>query len=464
MKSLLLLLTLLSLSLPAAARMGGPAEQQAASRPARDLVQIRDSGELRVLVNQSRNTYASVRGQPVGIENLRLDAFVAFLNQPRGGSTRSVKLKLIPLPKAQLLAAMQRGEGDLLVAGEVLEVPEGSALVASQAIAQQVPMVFVTRQGQRRYQRIEQLSGRMLVLPYGSAALPAIIRINQQLRERKLAPLMVKWADQSLATEDVLEMVSAGIYRLAVVELPLAQRWATVLPGLRVERQLEVDRQGELNWQVQRNAPVMLSSVNFFLRNYKSSTSVDKAFKSAYRKQYKVHNPLSVSAQRRLEKVRPVLQKYAGEQQLDWLLLAAVAYKESSLNPAARGQHGATGLMQVTPVAARAVGVGNIDKLESNVQASAMYMARIRRNFFSNPQIAERERMAFILAGYNMGPQRVENLRIEARQRGLNANQWFFQVERVAAEKYGLQTATYVSSLNKYYQAFADQRDFLEPR
>ena len=77
------------------------------------------------------------------------------------------------------------------------------------------------------------------------------------------------------------------------------------------------------------------------------------------------------------------------KQELDWLQLAAVAYKESTLNPAARGASGATGLMQITPAAARSVGVGNIQVLDNNVLAATRYMARIRREFFASRQIGD---------------------------------------------------------------------------
>ena len=36
--------------------------------------------------------------------------------------------------------------------------------------------------------------------------------------------------------------------------------------------------------------------------------------------------------------------------------------------------------MQITPAAARSVGVSNINVLDNNVQASAKYLALIRRN------------------------------------------------------------------------------------
>lgn len=103
---------------------------------------------------------------------------------------------------------------------------------------------------------------------------------------------------------------------------------------------------------------------------------------------------------------------------MDWLALAAVAYKESHLNPKARGSGGASGLMQITPAAARSVGVGNVHDKDSNVLAASRYLTKIRTQFFSSKHLDERERLAFTLAAYNMGPERVQNLRTQARRRG----------------------------------------------
>ena len=132
------------------------------------------------------------------------------------------------------------------------------------------------------------------------------------------------------------------------------------------------------------------------------------------------------------------------------------------LNPAARGAGGAHGLMQMTPGAAQRVGVSDINSVDGNVQASARYLALIRRKFFASNQLNERERMAFVLAAYNLGPERVQAMRAEARRRGLNHNQWFFQVERVALEQVGMGPVSYVNSVNKYFLAFDRERETLE--
>ncbi len=458
---LALCLTLL-LPLPAMARLAGPSETQAAGK-VRDLAEIRSSRVLRVLVNQSRNSSGEVQGQAIGVEYHRLRSFEQYLNgHARDG--QEISLKIIPKAKDQLLGALQRGEGDLVAPGELLEAQPGHAVSSSDPIVSNVPLLLVGIKGERRYTRIEQLSGKTLTLTTGSAAGDAVSQINQKLALHKLAPIKVEWVDPSLAVEDVLEMVQGGIFHLTIVEQPIAERWSKILPKLRFDRQLKISEPGEEHWFVRRDASMLRASIDHFLKTYKTPADQDVAFLRIYRRQYQVHYPLARADRQRLEKLRPVLQKHAGEQGMDWLNLAALAFKESALQPSARSGSGPTGLMQITPSAAQRVGINNIQSLDSNVQAGAKYLAMIRRKFFSSPKLNERERMAFVLAAYNMGPERVQGMRSEARRRGLNPNQWFFQVERIAMEQVGMGAVSYVNSVNKYYLAFDRERGSLEPQ
>ncbi len=460
-RALLLLLCCL-LAVPAQARLTSLGQSAPTITHQRDLAQIRKSGELRVLVNQSRNSSGEIKGQAVGVEYHRLQALQQYLNRnARDG--RTLKLKIIPRAKDQLLTALQKGEGDLVAPGELLDVHPGLNISASTPIRRDVPIVIVGNVRNRHYRRLDDMSGRSLTLPRGSAAAEALREVNQRLATRQKAPITVEWADTSLAVEDVLEMVQAGIYPWTAVELPIAERWIKVMPKLRIERSLELANKGDMSWYTRRDASMLRASVDRFLGDYNAPDDLDAVFQRVYRRSYKVHNPLGQNDLRRLEKVRPVLQKHGEQQNLDWLQLAAVAYKESTLNPAARGASGATGLMQVTPVAARSVGVSNFQALDGNVLAASRYMAQIRREFFASRQIADSDRRAFILAAYNMGPQRVQSMRAEARRRGLNPNQWFFQVERIAMEQIGMGVPNYVNSVNKYYLAYDRERDQLEP-
>ena len=57
-------------------------------------------------------------------------------------------------------------------------------------------------------------------------------------------------------------------------------------------------------------------------------------------------------------------------------------------------------------------------------------------------------------ASYNAGPARIRQLRREAEKRGLDPNIWFGNVERVASERIGRETVTYVNNIYKYYVAY----------
>jgi len=428
----------------------------------RDLTQIRSSQVLRVLVNQSRNSSALIKGERVGTESQRLHALERFLTDT--GSGRTLRLQMIPKAKGQLIAALLRGEGDLVAPGELLSVPRSAAITASDPVLKSVPLVLVGHKGQRRYQRVEQLAGKTLALPAGSAAGEVIVALNQRLVARRLAPVSIEWADPSLAVEDVLEMVQAGIYPLTVVEQPIAERWARVWPSLRIDRRVPLGSPAHLNWYMRTDAPQLKASIDRFLAGYRTPANADLSLIKAYKGQAMLHYPLASADRSRLEQLRPALQRHAREQQMDWLNLAALAFKESRLNPSARGASGATGLLQITPAAARRVGVGSIRSVDDNVQAAARYLALIRRQFFSSPRLNERERMAFTLAGYAMGPERVQAMRNEARRQGLNPDQWFFQTERIALEQVGMGGVRHVNTVNKYYLALERERSSLEQR
>ncbi|HCV40542.1 MAG TPA: lytic transglycosylase F [Pseudomonas sp.] len=462
LRYLLTLMLMLGLTAvgPAYARLPGP-QQHVPVNSARDLQQIRSTKVLRVLVNQSRNSSGEIKGEPVGIEYYRLRGLEHYLNA-RAGDGQQISLKIIPRAKEQLLGALQRGEGDLAAPGELLDPALTGGVNSSAPVLDQVPLLLVGRKGDRSYTRAEQLSGRTVALTSASAAGAVIQQLNQQLALRKRAPIKIEWVDATLAVEDVLEMVQAGIYPLTMVERPIAQRWARVMPNLRLDTRVQLGQAQAMRWYVRRDATMLLATVDRFLQGYHAPENQDAAFERIYRRQYRVHNPLAGKDRQRLNSLRPVLQKHAEAQQIDWLNLAALAFKESTLNPAARGSGGAHGLMQITPSAAQRVGVSDTGSVDGNVQASARYLALIRRKFFASPQINERERMAFVLAAYNLGPERVQAMRAEARKRGLNGNQWFFQTERIAMEQVGMGPVNFVNSVNKYFLAFSRERTALE--
>jgi membrane-bound lytic murein transglycosylase MltF len=79
--------------------------------------------------------------------------------------------------------------------------------------------------------------------------------------------------------------------------------------------------------------------------------------------------------------------------------------------------------------------------------------------------MTELDKGLFAFAAYNAGPGRVRSLRQEAATRGLDPDVWFNNVERIAAERIGRETVTYVSNIYKYYVAYLlVQGEYLQRR
>jgi membrane-bound lytic murein transglycosylase MltF len=134
--------------------------------------------------------------------------------------------------------------------------------------------------------------------------------------------------------------------------------------------------------------------------------------------------------------------------------MAAQGYQESRLDHSARSHVGAIGVMQVMPATGTELRVGDIKKLEPNIHAGVKYIRSLVDRYYAKEPMDDLDKMLFAFAAYNAGPGRLRQLRREAQERGLDRNVWFNNVERIASERIGRETVTYVSNIFKYYVTY----------
>jgi len=151
-----------------------------------------------------------------------------------------------------------------------------------------------------------------------------------------------------------------------------------------------------------------------------------------------------------------LFQKYAGQYDFDWLMIAAQAYQESGLDQGVRSPVGAIGVMQVMPTTARSreVNIPDIEKVDRNIHAGVKYMRFMMDEYFKDAPMDQVNKGLFAFACYNAGPNRIARLQREAAAAGLDPNKWFHNVEIIVAKRVGRETVTYVSNIYKYYLAF----------
>ena len=106
-------------------------------------------------------------------------------------------------------------------------------------------------------------------------------------------------------------------------------------------------------------------------------------------------------------------------------------YQESRFDPNVTSWVGAKGLMQVMPRRAQELKVADVVQPDTGILAGTKLMARYSA-LFNNPEIKAKDRIRFALASYNCGSGHVYDARQLAKERGLDPNKWFGNVEKAA--------------------------------
>ena len=251
-------------------------------------------------------------------------------------------------------------------------------------------------------------------------------------------------------------MPACSIARSSIVRSPTRQ--AQVLPGLDSRPNLKINSGGQLALAVRPNNPQLLASVNAFVRGHRRGTTIgNMLFTRYFRNARWLTNPMSGEQRRRRDALEKLFRNYGKEYGFDWLLLAAMAYQESAFDPNARSDAGEIGIMQVLPATAIEMGLGsNLVDPNENIHAAAKYLAKLRDTYFNDPALEPAARNDFILAAYNAGPGNVKNWRTIAAARGMDANRWRENVERISLEMIGEQTYRYVRNIEKYYLIYTE--------
>jgi membrane-bound lytic murein transglycosylase MltF len=421
-----------------------------------DLPQIIERRQLRVLVSYSLSNYFLDLGTEHGFEYELLSKYGEELNQGRSLSKRIV-VAFIPVPLENLLDELRAGRGDVAAGGLTITDRRQKLVTFTKPYIPDVREIVVSGPGAPPIKTLDDLSGRKVWVRAGSSYADHLRSLSTRLTASGASPIEVIEAPDSLATEDILEMVNSGIFKLTVADQHIATPWAGVLTDLQVHENLAVHSGGSIAWAVRKNNPELRASLDAFIGKHKKGTLLGNILFNRYFKGSKwIANPIIEDHQERLEQLREVFQKYGKMYGFDWLALGAVGFQESRLDQSRRSKAGAVGIMQMKPSTAadKNVAVTPIDTVDKNVHAGAKYLAFLRDRYFSDPEIPGPDRFDFTLAAYNAGPSRIIGLRREAAEKGYNPNIWFSNVEIVAAARVGSETVRYVANINKYYMAY----------
>jgi len=407
---------------------------------------------IRVAVTFNRTHYFIDKGQERGITYEALKSFENDLNTDLKTGNLKVHVVIVPMSRDQLYPALSTGKVDL-VAAMVTVRPELEKLVAfSEPTRTDVSQVVVTGPGAPPIATVDDLAGQEVFVRKPSAYYDTVTRLNEQLKVRGKPAAVIDEAPDVLEDDDVLEMVNAGLAPITVVDDYLAEFWKQIFTNITVRQDITLRSGGRLAVAFRKENPGLQETVNQWIRKHGKGDAFRNVLERQYLQSVKyVKNAAADSERQKLQKVVELFRKYGRQYDLDYLMMAAQGYQESTLDHSVRSPVGAIGVMQVMPPTGKQLDVGDINEIEANIHAGVKYMRFMMDQYFKDEPMDRLNKGLMTFAAYNAGPGRLRQLRRETEQRGLNPNVWFGNVERVASERIGRETVTYVSNIYKYY-------------
>lgn len=451
------IVTLTLVALLATQLLAGCARQDSLDR-------ILERGELRVVSRNSPTTWYTDKSGTTGFEYALAADFAASLG---------VELVMVPaysLP--DIFQRLDRDDADLAAAGLSLGDQRAADFPHSVAYAEDRPQVIYVS-GTFRPREPEAMEGMSLVTLAGAVH----NQLLEELRQERVPDL--EWREIGAPDAmELLDMVNFGKAQLAIVPASEFAVQKGLYPRLKVAFDLGPPR--ELVWYLQPGGDQqrLLQRLNDFFEEGLTGGTLAALRKEQFSQGREVAN---ISSRRFSRKIRDTLPEYqelirkvAAEYQMDWTLLAAIAYQESHWDPLATSPTGVRGLMMLTEPTAEELGVKDrLDPAES-LRGGARYLKILKRRL--PERITDPDRTFLALAAYNIGRAHLEDARVLTQRQGGDPDLWsdvMLRLPLLESRKYcndlkygyarGQEAATYVRNI-RHFHAILEWQDIASNR
>ncbi len=434
------------------------------SEPPSLVDQIKTLGELRVVTRNSPTTYYIGHDGAIGPEYDLARRFADELG---------VELKISVEEELQaLVPSVQKGHAHLAAAGLTI-TSDRLGEVAFGPSYDDISEYVVYRVNTRRPREPKDLIGLSIEVIRGSAHADTLHQLRQRYPD-------LTWIETpNVTSEELIYQVAQGTIDLTIAdstEFSVSQKFH---PEVRVA--FELRKNLPMAWALPKHAGELQDSVQRFFTRIRESGELDRILRKYYdhsdRFDYVGTRAFLRHIESRLPRFRSNFQRAAADNNLDWRLLAAIGYQESHWNPKAVSPTGVRGIMMLTQLTARQMGISNrIDSWQSILGGSRYFQKMLDR---IPERILESDRIWLALAAYNIGWGHLEDARIITEIRGRNPDnwidireslplltqkKWYSKVRRGYAR--GWEAVHYVDNIRSYYDVllwlYSDSSPFRE--
>jgi membrane-bound lytic murein transglycosylase F len=379
------------------------------------LDRIKERGYLHAITNYNSSSYFIYRGQPMGFQYDMLKAYCEYLD---------VELKITVYSNVEEAFQMvNNGDVDLIGVDltNTLDRQDRVMLTIPHSYTRQV---FVQRQSDTLIENTFELAEKDIYVERGTVFSENLSFLSNQLGEE-----INIIEDFKHSMEELVVMVSEGKIDYTICDEHVALVNQTYFNNLNID--LRISPQQKLCWAVGLGQDSLLANVNGWLDGFTQSRKYALLDRKYFKNKKNTHLVKPEYHSLHGGKVSPyddLIKSYSEKLDWDWRLLAAIVYQESRFNPAAASWAGAQGLMQLMPRTAKRFGVEDRTNPEQSLSGGVQFLAWLEKQF-AEEEMAQEERIKFVLASYNVGYGHVKDARALALKNGYDPNVWSENVD-----------------------------------
>ncbi|WP_226702509.1 transporter substrate-binding domain-containing protein [Microbulbifer elongatus] len=417
---------------------------------------IKKSRVLRLLTYNGPTSYFMWKGTLMGFD---YDLAMKFAKK------HDLELEVIVVPYDESLVEwLEQNKGDIAGASTTITPERKKMGIAFSAPYLEIPEQILSHSKHAKIANLQDLNGKTVTV----RAFSSFIDTAKKLQQAGI-DLELKIADPTVSYAQLANMVASGEVAITIADANAVEIAAslhdTLVPGVIVTDPRE---QG---WMVKTENRKLLEKVSEFIREYRKTDDYAKTVKAYFKPSGQFNKKLAARLKpgEDLSPYDSLVKEVALDYEVDWRLITAQMWQESSFDPQAESPVGAQGLLQVMPRTAKDMGYPPpLFEPERAVQAGVKYLDWIRNRFDSD--ITLENRLWFALAAYNAGIGHLYDAQRLANELGYDPHVWFDNVEKamlkLSEPRYfskarygyarGAEPVQYVRNISKLYQAYTD--------
>ena len=418
------------------------------------LHKILKAGEITIITRNTPHCYYLYRDQPMGFEYDLAQEFADYL-----GVEAKVK---ITEKWSRMIAELENGTAAFIAAG-ITVTPSRQKRVAFSDGYMDIQQHIISHRNRAKIKNVSDLAGKTIHVQTATAYQERL----EEIRRQGIGLTIELHKD--LATEELIQQVAEGEIELTVADSNIARLNQRHYP--RAVMASAISELRHLGWAVHPEAHQLREKINSFFTSIKKSGRFDEIYNKYYGDignfDYVDLRAFHRRVKSQLSRYSPFIKAAAKKHGFDWRLIAAQAYQESHLNPWAKSQAGAKGLMQLLTRTARSLKVADIYNPVDNINGGVQHLKNLYDYFDS---ATDTDRLLIALAAYNVGQGHIQDARKLAIKKNLDPNLWESLSKTLPLLRYrkyyknakygycrGTEPVTYVNQIKIFYDILKRQ-------